>query len=324
MAARFTSCTTRPLMKSAFNDVSRSLLAHRPQALALTPNRQTTAIARRQASVQIIPGTDGPLIEREKRRQQEMMAPDPEHVTGASSVHPVFSEVDTPEKEQEEDMMKGIKGDMACLRPIFYSLNKVLREVMALNEVPVEAYRIGMAGVLPYLATASATVYCAFEYNTAATNEGSGYLLSEHTAEIALHILEPLQIGYGAVILSFLGAIHWGLEWAGYGGQHGYRRYAVGVLAPAIAWPTLLLPVEYALIGQFVAFNLLYSKDADFTKRGWCPPWYSTYRFVLTFIVGGSIVLSLIGRGQLSDRIGSAPTATERVKELNKKIKDQI
>jgi hypothetical protein len=31
-----------------------------------------------------------------------------------------------------------------------------------------------------------------------------------------LHFLEPLQIGYGASILSFLGAIHWGLEWAGY------------------------------------------------------------------------------------------------------------
>ena len=29
---------------------------------------------------------------------------------------------------------------------------------MALNEVPTEAYRIGMAGVLPYLATAYATV----------------------------------------------------------------------------------------------------------------------------------------------------------------------
>ena len=33
----------------------------------------------------------------------------------------------------------------------------------------------------------------------------------------ALHI----QMTYGAVMLSFLGALHWGLEFAGYGGQKG-------------------------------------------------------------------------------------------------------
>ena len=27
-----------------------------------------------------------------------------------------------------------------------------------------------------------------------------GFLLSEQAAEVALHILEPLQIGYGAVV----------------------------------------------------------------------------------------------------------------------------
>jgi hypothetical protein len=35
-------------------------------------------------------------------------------------------------------------------------------------------------------------------------------------------------------------SIHWGLEWAGYGGKFGYRRYAAGVIAPAVAWPTLM------------------------------------------------------------------------------------
>ena len=49
---------------------------------------------------------------------------------------------------------------------------------------------------------------------------------------------------------------------------------------------------------------------------GWTPPWYGTYRFILTFVVGASIVFSLIGRGQVSDRIGTMPDAAERVKEL--------
>jgi hypothetical protein len=100
-------------------------------------------------------------------------------------------------------------------------------------------------------------------------------------------------------IISFLGAIHWGMEYAGYGGYHSYRRYMIGVIAPAVAWPTIFMPVEYALITQFLAFNFLYFVDARATVRGWFPPWYSTYRFVLTFLVGASIVVSLVGRGQI-------------------------
>lgn len=117
-------------------------------------------------------------------------------------------------------------------------------------------------------------------------------------------------------IISFLGAIHWGLEFAGYGGHKGYKRYAIGVWTPAVAWPTILLPVEYALITQFVAFNFLYYTDSRASKRGWAPPWYAVYRFVLTFIVGASIVLSLIGRGQIADRINKLPGPADRVRAL--------
>jgi hypothetical protein len=72
-----------------------------------------------------------------------------------------------------------------------------------------------------------------------------------------------------------------------------------GVIAPAVAWPTMFMPVEYALITQFFAFNFLYFADARATVRGWFPPWYSIYRFVLTFFVGASIVVSLVGRGRI-------------------------
>lgn len=117
-------------------------------------------------------------------------------------------------------------------------------------------------------------------------------------------------------ILSFLGAIHWGLEWAKYGGVHGYPRYAYGVIAPAVAWPTILLPIEYALISQFTAFTFLYFADARAVVKGWAPHWYSTYRFVLTFVVGASIVASLIGRGQIADQINKLPSPADRVRAL--------
>ena len=50
--------------------------------------------------------------------------------------------------------------------------------------------------------------------------------------------------------------------------------------------------------------------------KGWAPHWYSTYRFVLTFIVGASIVASLIGRGQIADQINRLPSPADRVKAL--------
>jgi len=32
-------------------------------------------------------------------------------------------------------------------------------------------------------------------------------------------VIEPVQIGYGACVLSFMGAVHWGLEMVKYGGK---------------------------------------------------------------------------------------------------------
>ncbi|EOD50180.1 hypothetical protein GTA08_BOTSDO13611 [Neofusicoccum parvum] len=224
----------------------------------------------------------------------------------------MFSEVGTPEPEKEKEMMAGIKQDVETIKDTF-----------SLSEVPRQAYVLGLAGVLPYLATSVSTVFCAYELNHA-TAAGSGTILSAHTSELLLHFLEPLQVGYGAVIISFLGAIHWGLEWAGYGGYQGYRRYAIGVAAPAVAWPTILLPVEYALIAQFMAFNFLYYADARATVRGWTPTWYGTYRFVLTFIVGASIVVSLIGRGQIAEKVGKLPNPVDRVMQLRENAEEAL
>ncbi|KAF2103647.1 hypothetical protein NA57DRAFT_9508, partial [Rhizodiscina lignyota] len=226
-------------------------------------------------------------------------------VSATSSTNPVFGSNDETAKdaeEEEKEMLGGVKSDM-----------KTIQETFDLSQVPKEAYILGLAGVLPYFATSAGTVYCAWEINHAAS-VGSGFLMSGGMAEALLHILEPLQIGYGAVILSFLGAIHWGLEWANYGGKVGYPRYAIGVLAPAVAWPTLLLSPTYALISQFIGFVFLYYADNSACRRGWAPPWYGMYRFVLTFVVGISLVLSLIGRGEIAVPVGEVPTATQRIK----------
>lgn len=86
----------------------------------------------------------------------------------------------------------------------------------------------------------------------------------------------------------------------------------------------MLLPIEYALIGQFCAFTFLYFADARAVVRGWAPAWYSTYRFVLTFVVGASIVVSLIGRGQIVDKINRLPSPADRVKKLRDQQLEQM
>lgn len=56
-----------------------------------------------------------------------------------------------------------------------------------------------MAGLLPYVATSLSTVYLAWDINHASLS-GQGFLLSGESAEILLHIIEPIQMGYGAVV----------------------------------------------------------------------------------------------------------------------------
>lgn len=76
------------------------------------------------------------------------------------------------------------------------------------------------------------------------------------------------------------------------------------------------MPIETALISQFLAFTFLYFADARAVVRGWAPAWYSTYRFVLTFVVGIAIVVSLVGRGQIEDKLHRMPSPRDRFQAL--------
>ncbi|KAI9770444.1 MAG: hypothetical protein M1840_003330 [Geoglossum simile] len=301
------SSVSRTPVRSAFSRAQlasplSSIKANRPQLLSLVAYRPISASVQRYA-----------IPDRIDRKYEEALAkkklePHPDAVSASSSSVPVLE----LSEDKDVDMLKGVRADM-----------KTIKETFNLGEVPREAYYIGLAGVLPYVATSLTTVYLAWDINHASLT-GYGFLLSGQNAELLLNFIEPLQVGYGAVILSFLGAIHWGLEFAGYGGHHHYRRYAVGVVAPAVAWPTILLPVEYALIAQFLTFTFLYFADSRSASRGWAPPWYGTYRFVLTFIVGASIVFSLIGRGQIGDKVSRLPGPADRLQQLREAQWDDL
>ena len=65
-------------------------------------------------------------------------------------------------------------------------------------EVPRAALVMGLTGVVPYAVTSLTTLYIAWDVNH------YGLLVSDQTAELLLHIIEPIQIGYGAVVSSIV------------------------------------------------------------------------------------------------------------------------
>ncbi len=72
-------------------------------------------------------------------------------------------------------------------------------DTFTLRDVPREALYVGLAGVVPYLLTSLSTVYLSFDIQYAATH-GQGLIISGEVAEQLLHIIEPIQLGYGASV----------------------------------------------------------------------------------------------------------------------------
>ena len=65
---------------------------------------------------------------------------------------------------------------------------------------------------------------------------------------------------YAAVILSFMGAVHWGVAMAGTDQQRG-KHFIASVVPALIAWSALLLPQSLALLILLTGFIGLYAYD---------------------------------------------------------------
>ncbi|KAM0553978.1 hypothetical protein ACHAPJ_007050 [Fusarium lateritium] len=239
--------------------------------------------------------------EAERKRGQELLQSDPSVVSVESSTANTSPVAAQGSKSADEDMNSELKHDLG-----------IVKETFTFRDVPRESSMLGLAGTIPYLGTSLSTVFLAWDLNKPIPTGNAFYdaiMIDHETARYFLSVLEPVQLGYGAVIISFLGAIHWGLEYAE---KQPLRertrfRYGMGLAASVVAWPTLMLPVEYALTSQFMAFVALYFADSRAATRGWAPRWYGAYRFLLTAMVGLAIFISLVGRAKIKQ--GEALTA---------------
>ena len=103
---------------------------------------------------------------------------------------------------------------------------------------------------------------------------------------------------YGAVILSFLGGIHWGLAIAGFGTTQSdsasFRRLTFSVTPSLIGWGALFLPKAPGLWLLAVAFLWLLVFDSQASRKAEAPAWYPRLRWPLTVVVLASLMLGAL------------------------------
>lgn len=144
--------------------------------------------------------------------------------------------------------------------------------------VPQPAVALGYAGAIPFVASAAAV-----------------WIMEPPIRTVALDAL----IAYGAVILSFMGGVRWGLAIAG-GRPPRLTELFVSILPAFFAWIGLLLEQSgqatwtmAAIIVLIGSFGWLLWSDMGATARGEAPGWYPGLRVPLTLLVIGSLTAAL-------------------------------
>lgn len=149
--------------------------------------------------------------------------------------------------------------------------------------VPLPAALLGLGGLIPFVFFALLALFA------------SGDLAA--TAQSALR-------GYGLVILSFLGGVHWGLAIADYGVQSSDRRAYGGAswarlgfsVAPSLfAWFALVLPMGLGLFYLALCMVALLGTEMSLGRSGLFPRWYLSLRGILTTGAGLCLALGAFG-----------------------------
>lgn len=90
-------------------------------------------------------------------------------------------------------------------------------------------------------------------------------------------------VAYGAVILSFVGALHWGFATrAESQSAAAWRSFGWSVVPALLAWIALLLPVAMALAVLIVTFVVHCIIDRRLVTGAGLPAWYLPLRLRLT------------------------------------------
>ena len=133
---------------------------------------------------------------------------------------------------------------------------------------------LGYGGLLPFLA-------------------GAGAVLLQLRPDLAGQAL----LAYGAVILSFVGALHWGFAMTARGldDRAQVRLYAWSVVPSLLAWPALLVPPALGVALLVAGFAAHYGMDRCVAPRLGLPAWYLPLRLRLSVVASLSLLTLLAG-----------------------------
>ena len=144
--------------------------------------------------------------------------------------------------------------------------------------IPLSARWLGLLGLVPFVTITFETV----------TDTSIGVYNSRFVLR-----------AYGAVILSFLGGIQWGMAIRNSDGNARTRRgltsmLTLSVVPSLIGWAGLLIdePLSFGLL--ISGFVLVLFTDVRAAKRGMAPRWYLRLRYTLTGLVVTCLVVAAV------------------------------
>jgi Protein of unknown function (DUF3429) len=140
--------------------------------------------------------------------------------------------------------------------------------------LPPGMHALGLGGLLPFIAGAAATVL-APDAAFAATARGA-------------------LVAYGATILAFLGAVHWGLVLAGRGPAPAARHLVLAVLPALVGAGAVLMPVDRGLAVLIIGLAAWAFHEQRVVGPAVLGEAYLGLRRSLTAVAIGCLVLALI------------------------------
>jgi hypothetical protein len=141
--------------------------------------------------------------------------------------------------------------------------------------IPQAALWLGTGGLVPFVLLT-----------------GALYALPQANAAVLLFWLTA----YATAILSFVGAIHWGIALAHPSMSDSDRSvFMTWSVVPALAaWVALLLPARTGILLMIATFIVHYAADRQLAQRFVLPAWYLKLRVALTGVAVLCLLLAML------------------------------
>jgi hypothetical protein len=141
------------------------------------------------------------------------------------------------------------------------------------SSVPSAATWLGGLGIIPFVGLSLATPFA---------------------SDVLKAQLSFALLAYGAIILSFLGGIHWGLAIAAVPQSDNtlWRRIALSILPSLVAWVALLTSSSIGFLVLAAAFVAMLVVDIRASRMHEAPAWYPKLRWPLSC---GAVAALLLG-----------------------------